>query len=253
MRIGKFKKIVCASLLVFGINSLANELVSTAAVKLFNLEANNDTKLLIDCNYKEKSIFGKPTYSKDSDQNEFMNYVCKSSLIEKNVIKYKNLINIINEYVKEKDFSFGHGSHLVTKDLPGGYYRVLSTQEINDFKSQKFIYNVFLEQKNFICSNKYLELKLPVLEIDTNFTVRYSFNEEQFDKKIEEENHLKYKYDAATNKVEIFEIEKPIKIDWEKTFINTYDIDSITECINGNVWVKKYGSTAGEHCNWREK
>ncbi len=94
---------------------------------------------------------------------------------------------------------------------------------------------------------------LPVLELDTNFTVRYSFVEDQINKVIDEENHLKYKYDAATNNVEIFEIEKPIKIEWKKTFSNTYDIDSLTECINGNVWVKKYGSTAGEHCNWREK
>lgn len=34
---------------------------------------------------------------------------------------------------------------------------------------------------------------------------------------------------------------------------NTYNINKITECIDGKVWVKKYGAMSGETCGWKRK
>ena len=34
-------------------------------------------------------------------------------------------------------------------------------------------------------------------------------------------------------------------------YTNTYDMDSVNECIDGKVWVKKYGKMSGEKCTWQ--
>lgn len=50
---------------------------------------------------------------------------------------------------------------------------------------------------------------------------------------------------------------KPLKIIYDKnidlkTYTNTYDIDDIRECIDGKIWVKKYGKMSGDKCDWIE-
>lgn len=34
---------------------------------------------------------------------------------------------------------------------------------------------------------------------------------------------------------------------------NTYNIDNMEECIDGKVWIKKYGKTSGDTCEWKAK
>ncbi len=47
-------------------------------------------------------------------------------------------------------------------------------------------------------------------------------------------------------------LDKPFKDNTLKTFINTYDIDNDSECINGYVWIKKYGAKTDDKCSYKE-
>ncbi len=50
--------------------------------------------------------------------------------------------------------------------------------------------------------------------------------------------------------------EKEFALDIPKTLVlnkytNTYNIDNLRECIDGKVWIKKYGKMSGDECFWK--
>lgn len=245
------KRALYASLLIFSVNAMADEMVSTADIKV-DVRPNNETMLLVDCNYSTKTLFGNKVFDKNNDDmNKFMNYLCKEHKEGyTTIVSFKELSKEIDNYNKENDLGssenfIGSGSVVYTK------YFTFSNEYFKDFQNKKLNLRVNLYSKWARTMDEGTPIKFPIISLSTNINVIYKFGEPH--KEIEESISLKYKYDNVKNTIETFELSKPIKTDFKKYYTNTYDIDSITECINGREWVKKYGATSGRTCEWREK
>ncbi len=249
MRINIIKTALYSSLLIFNINTMADEMVSTSNAQL-NIEPNNETMLLVDCNYSTKTLFGNKVFNKDDVLNKFMNYLCNEHKEGyTSIVSFKVLSSLVDNYRKENDlgsseFFVASGRAIYTR------YTNFSNDYFKDFQNNKLNLRVDLYSKYARTMDESRPLYFPITALSTNINVVYNFNEREI-KNIEEQISLNYKYDYVKNKIEIFELDKPIKI-LKKYSTNTYDIDSHTECINGQEWVKKYGAKSGRTCEWKE-
>lgn len=249
MKVNLIKTALYSSLLIFNINTMADEMVSTSNVKL-NIEPNNETMLLVDCNYSTKTLFGNKVFNKDDVLNKFMNHLCsKHKEGYTSIVSFKELSSVVDNYTKENDlgsseFFIGSGKAIYTS------YTNFSNDYFKDFQNNKLNLRVNLYSKYARLRDEARPLNFPITDLSTNINVIYNFNNFE-SKKVEEQISLKYKYDYVKDKIETFELDKPIKI-LKKYFTNTYDIDSHTECINGQEWVKKYGAKSGRTCESKE-
>ncbi|WP_152632606.1 hypothetical protein [Aliarcobacter butzleri] len=80
--------------------------------------------------------------------------------------------------------------------------------------------------------------------------------------KINEKKSAKYEIYLITPNNEKVNIskgninEEEFVLDIPKTLVlnkytNTYDIDNLRECIDGKIWIKKYGKMSGDECFWK--
>lgn len=226
------KKILVTLCFTLGINLFGfTETLKPEEINI-NILKNNDVKVAIDCSPKSKNIFGQNIYSEKADTNIIMRDLCKSSFDSSS---YQISLGDFNKLAEGNKRS----SKIIIKD-------------IND-KNPKLFYRVYIEHLDY--RDDY-SLDFPVTSLDNaNMNIRLIFKSENTKNMVDfnEENLIKnYKYDIKTNKITTFELEKPFNYD-SSTITNSYNIDDVSECINGEIWVKKYGAKSGQKCNWIRK
>lgn len=228
------KKSIGIMCLAIGMNLFGfTETLKPKSVNI-EIEHNDDMKLMVDCSYKEKSFFGlKKVYSEKSDTNNIMNDLCKLSFDSPNYeMRFKDFKKLIEEYNKSS-------SKVQIKNInesnPKLFYRLLV--EHFDYKNDYSLYFPITSLEN------------AKMAIEVNITPDITGNTITF----KENNFIKsYKYDIKSDKISI-ESDKPFTYDNSTIITNTYNIDEISECINGEIWVKKYGSKSGQKCIWIRK
>ena len=240
------KILLMGSLLALSL--FAKEEVVTPEIEM-NLSLNDDAKILVDCSYKEVKklgfiggVFASKLYSDDENINNLKSIVCKDTFPEQREISLKDLYNAAKTVVKDTDYDISLFTEVEVKRNSFNnevYYSI-------GFSKERFIGNHYNIITPFLVTS-FENSKLVVKQV---YNLSGSYNE-----RTKEQNYLikSYNFDYKNKKVTSFEIDKPLNFSIPITFTDTYDIDSSTECINGKVWIKKYGNTAGEHCKWIEK
>lgn len=223
----------------------AKEEVVTPKIEM-DLSLNDDAKLLVDCSYKEVKklgfiggVFASKLYSDDENINSLKSIVCKDTFPEQREISLKDIYKAADTVVKDTNISLFTNVKIKQNSFNNEIYYVIG------FSKQRFMGHHYNIETPFLVTS-FEDSKLVVGQ---EYDLRDSYKDY-----IKEQSYLikSYNYDYKNKKVTSFEIDKPLNINTPITFTNTYDIDDSTECIDGKVWIKKYGNTAGDQCNWIE-
>lgn len=238
------KKIVATLILSLGISLIANEKIVKPTVKqYYNISTidEENTKILVDCSYKKLSDLSDKIYSEKSLVNNFMSKICgDTSSNQKLEITFKQIRNAMSETAKDEDCDAR-----------------ISIEPEKDFihlidKTINLEVEILFIAKHIFKPTTYEDSKFPIVSLqDLTINTTLSYDSQ----KTEITNILKnYKYDYLNNKIDTLVFDNtPIKSNPSKIYTNTYNIDEVTECINGSVWVKKYGAKSGDKCGWIEK
>lgn len=237
------KILLMGSLLTLSL--FAKEEVVTPKIEM-NFSLNDDAKILVDCSYKKVKklgfiggAFASKFYSDDENINNLKSIVCKDTFPEQREISLKDLYNAAKTVVKDTDYDTS----------------LFTDVNQNSFNNEIY-YLISFRKSRFMAPNYNVETPFLVASFENSkLIVKQKYNlPGTYEDLIKEQNYLikSYNYDYKNKKVTSFEIDKPLDFDTPITFTDTYDIDAATECINGKVWIKKYGNTAGEHCKWIE-
>lgn len=225
-------------LLFIGFNLFAKEVnISPGVETKANIEEIEDMRILVNCSYEE-SIFGNKKYMEQRTINELMTVLCKDKKEKLAEIKFYDLKNVLKTKFPNKN---------VNLSIKLDFERFLKQEEkLNlelDFEKET-LFSLNPKKISFIIAN--------LKNTGIIFNLSYSLENENMSKQYF--NVIKdYRFDYINSKIELMELQQPITKFPNKTFSNTYNIDNITECINGKVWVKKYGAMSGEDCKWIEK
>ncbi len=244
---------------IFGLLVLSLSLFATDKKNLYTLEFRNldikdNDKVLVDCRYKkEKSflIFDEKIFNAVDKEhsigkymNEFYNNICEDMPNEKVIITindvkkgFKGIYSIFPTLEKEVS-------------SPDSFYFVWDKKIIND----SMITKEFKPFKMYILFTKGLfnyKVYLPIVEFSNERQVSFSLtkskpseNYKSFKRKI-----LDYKINLEKETINKIKFDKPIDFK-EETYTNTYNIDKMQECINGKIWIKKYGKQTNDKCEW---
>lgn len=244
------KKIILILIMVTSLFS--SEVTSKAQIKQVNFELNDNAKLLIDCSFKVNKLFGFITgisYDENKYINEFKETIClKKSDSKTYEINFKDLNSALSKIRKNHNYNIyiDYG---------------IRTRGFTDFFEREIILDLeFSNSSPF--SNKRGQISLNVISLLNNeFSVStgfyYSEKDNYIYNKIKKDDYLikSYKYDYVNKKILDLQLDKPLEyLENEPiVFTNTYDIDDIRECIEGEVWIKKYGAKADIPCPYIEK
>jgi len=225
----------------------AKEEVVTPKIEM-DLSLNDDAKLLVDCSYKEVKKFGfiggvfaSKLYSDNKNINSLKSIVCKNTFPEQREISLRDIYKAAKTVVKDTgyDTSLFTDVKINQNSFNNEIYYLIR------FNKQRFMAPAYNVVTPFLVTS-FEDSKLVVKQ---KYVLSESYNE-----RFKEQNYLikSYKYDYKNKKVTTFEIDKPLDFNIPIAFTDTYDIDAASECINGKVWIKKYGNTAGDYCKWIE-
>lgn len=239
----RYIKIIFMSFL-FTVTLFANEKIINPLNKI-NLSLNDDTKLLVDCSYKEKKLFGfiggyftSKEYSKFENINSLLNIVCGSKHSQKYEIELKDLYNAAKMVIKQTDDVIDFSTNAV-----------LGSKKSDLFDKEIYYKITFIENSSYREDDGFEYFLVTSFE-NSKLEVEQEYLN---DDKVEQNYLIKtYKYDTLNKNVS-FLIDRPLELMNPITYTNTYDIDEMSECINGKIWIKKYKNTAGDNCNWIKK
>lgn len=206
-------------------------------IRIMDLK-NDEMKILIDCSFEKSSWLSGRKYSEDESINDFKSLFCSK-------VKSNNQTQEIN-FGELQDAINKLGLRTSSAFIKTSYSALLE-------QNPKFVLNLdFGNNYTSIKSNR-VSLNVPVIYLK-NAVINTNVNYEHTKIKFEDTNIIKdYKYDYKNQNVQTYVLDKPISSYTAKTFTNNYNIDDATECINGYVWVKKYGNKTGEYCSLIEK
>lgn len=201
----------------------------------FILEENNETKVYIECS--ELPYFKFLDFPKD----DITRKICNLEKQDKNFeLNFDDLIKFLKNNEKYKNDLVNYGISI----------RYLNYYKLNDLNNKNNVLNVFI---NLNSEAKKIYFTISSLK-DTKLIVDFKYypsNSQSI--LIKKENLIKnYKYNLNNKKIELFELEKEISEYNYLNLTNDYDINKETECINGLLWVKKYGQNSG-NCDYIEK
>lgn len=247
----KSKLIFLLLLLIVNLNLLiASEVTSKAQIRQVDFKLNDNAKLLIDCSIKKNTLFGLTTgifYDENEYINEFKEAIClKKSDSKTYEINFKDLNSALSKISKNHNYKLY-------------IYKEIDTRDFAKFFEKEIILNLEIS-KSSPFSNKSGQISLNVISLLNNeFSVSKVFYNTEEDNYIKNEldDYLikSYKYDYINKKILDFQLDKPLEYLQNKliTFTNTYDIDDMRECIEGEVWIKKYGAKADIRCEYIKK
>lgn len=216
----------------------------------------DNDKVLVDCsNYKKKNLFGfiggmfeSKQYSEYDELQDFMEALCKNRHNNKIVVPVKEL----EATIKKQKPAY------ITEDIVIKNHSLYEKSFINDEMLKKSIsgiyYRVIYDNESIYREDEYDSIKFPFVEFSKDTELQFNFKREWSDEKRKQEKTVKIQisYDFENNQISNINFQEPVNI---KThlFTNTYNIDEIKECIDGRVWIKKYGKMSGDKCPWKEK
>lgn len=246
----KSKLVFLLLLLIVNSNLLiASEVTSKARIKV-NFELNDNAKLLIDCSIKENKLFGFTTgifYDENEYINEFKETIClKKSDSKTYEISFKDLKSALLKISENHNYNINIDWGIRTR----GFIEFFEREIILDLE--------FSNSSPFSDKSGWISLNVISL-LDNKFSVSKVFYYTEKDNYIKNgpDDYLikSYKYDYINKKILDFQLDKPLEYLQNKliTFTNTYDIDDMRECIEGEVWIKKYGAKADIRCEYIKK
>lgn len=229
----------------------AQEEIITPKIEM-KLTLNDNAKLLVDCSYTEEKkfgfiggIFASKKYANDENDKtirSLMNIVCKDTYPEMREVSLKDLYKAAKTVQADtgNDFDLRTNERISNNSLDNPIYFVLR------FSDDRLFNNDYIAAVSFLVTS---------ME-NNNLTVvqDYISNYDLFSREKEQNYLIKtYQYDYQNKKVISLETDKPLNVYLPIAYTNTYNIDELTECIDGKIWIKKYGNTAGDKCKWAEK
>lgn len=240
------KKLLIGLMILSGL-VFAEEVIVNPTLEKIEIKDNllPDDEIYINCNYKSKLLFGfiggwfeEKVYDNVPIVNKLIRQACGISKKETNNIqtitydklnKISNNLKLKEEIVLHKNFDFFKSSKRIDSKYLNDYLFLLQFEE--KYKDENIAFPIARSNSELIL----------------NFKIRYE-NYKTFTEKKKLKNYnntnptLKSKFTFNSDLIFL-----------PKVFTNTYDIDSTKECIDGNIWIKKYGNTAGDKCAWIEK
>lgn len=236
------------------------KLQTTIGVVDIVLQPSNE--ILVDCsNYKLKKLFGfiggkfeYKSYSEDDEIQSFMEELCKvdkNDALATNKEIFSMTFKRLNEILANEEFkSFKLMFIKQWKNL--GYDSI----DISDLSTlfKNFYIQVYRYNFEDARSTKIVYFPLVFLNPNTEVLINFEQKSKEFDKsdfyypfRIKE-----FIYDFEQKEISKFILNKNIQIQ-KAEYTNTYDIDNVKECIDGKIWVKKYGSLSGAGCSYVDK
>lgn len=243
------KKLIGISILFLGISLFAyTETLQSNQINVEIYQHDNMT-MKVDCTYEKHSKYTK--YFRHADINDLKEAICKDSTQGAvSEISYGDLKKIIDNFNEENCYKISQYAtiHASNKNIT---YETLS-----NIQNQKLTYHLEIYKPQPFGKDPEIVIDFPIssftnmpIKINHTFFPKYSSGSIHI---LEQYMIMNYRYDLVKNKIETFELDKPFKDNTLKTFINTYDIDNDSECINGYVWIKKYGAKTDDKCSYKE-
>lgn len=228
-----FKNLFILLCFFISLNLTAKTLEIDAPTNIdFTLEENNETKVYIECS--NLPYFKVSDSTKDNITRKICNLNNKNENFELN---FDELIKFTKENYKKDLNKYGISINNLN------YLRLSNTKDKNN------IINVFIDLDS---ESRLLYFTISSLK-DTKIIANLKYFPNNHYITIKKENLIKnYRYNLNNKEIEVFELEKEISKYNYINFTNDYDINKETECINGFLWVKKYGRNSGE-CDYIEK
>ena len=215
------------------------------------INVNDNMKLSINCTYDKHYKFSKYFRNQD-DVNDLMELICENrpqgTFIEISHDDFKMKVKEFRKNDRWKEYT--NSSTIQNKNNDD-----ISYQQLSNIKNEKLNYHFAMYISTAFGQDIELEMNLPIVSFtNTPIDIRHHFSIsdlKSFDS-IEQYMIKEYKYDIVKDKIVSFEMDRPIKELTTRTYTNTYNIDEVSECINGSVWIKKYGAKSNDSCKWIE-
>lgn len=249
----------------------ANEKIETPIIKIqefteHNIDKNTTT-LYIDCRYKMvprlkylSGIFSKKEYF-ESD-NELTESLCENQPNDIVVMTYGDVAKEMSKHYNGEEEGISISTYYYNQDLNNGNSSI-------DKNKMQLVARVYKKEESFLYSlnsririykaeikhieNLEFELKVNTKKMVKNKSTDNFTHENTYLEDVNKYVIKKYDYDLKNNKIINMELNEEIKEYKPVIYTNSYDIDEIKECIDGIVWIKKYGNTAGDKCDWKER
>lgn len=229
--------------------AIANTETTTSSAYVVINKINDDMKLSISCTYDKHYKFSK--YFRNPDVNDLMELICENrpqgTFLE---ISHDDFKMKVKEFKKDDRWKeYKNSSTIRNKNNDDITY-----QQLSNIKNEKLHYHFAMYIDTIFGPDIELEMNLPIASFaNTPIDINHHFSIPGFNSfDLSEQYMIKdYKYDIVKDKIVSFDIDRPFIDSSRRTFTNTYNIDDVSECINGSVWIKKYGAKSG-NCKWIE-
>lgn len=223
-------------------------------LNISSLDINGADEVLVNCSYEKKDTFfskknifteALDIYGKDWDNKtqEFFEKICVNQ--ENKVVPLRvSYINYIidNDFKKSSIYTYNTYS-FSSNNWNEAFVNISDETEFTE-EARPLMFLVKVNSKRTLYFPLYKlsdkrKIEFKVIQTDpTSNTCSYIYN-----------YISKYEYDINSKKLKSFELENPLGIT-TTYFTNDYDIDELRECIDNQVWIKKYGKLSGKYCPW---
>lgn len=216
-----------------------------------DFQVNGIKKVLLDCEYDMKSRWHRLSeykyYNANDELNEAFAKLCGNTEDSK-VIEFSKFKDSLNGLIDDNVIEFWD----ITKSLYSEKFTISSNAIIEHIKSNS------LELDGKLKDGTGYFYRIKVLEAD-ELIIKRSFSGFNYfpavKSKLPKDEEVILKDITISKDGKVFTY---LKEDTNRNFnfknipfINTYDIDEITECIDGDIWVKKYGKMSSNKCFWK--
>lgn len=244
-----FKKTILITA-ILAISSFANNTI-TKTTMVSTYKAGLADKVFIDCKHTIKTrLFGMLTKKryllKDPDRYELEKLyasLCKVSKDKNHKVTIGQLLKTAKE---TSDVNVKYNSFIDSIEVSNG--NTLNEEMSNKIRN----FRIKLEYE-YIYPHPYVEMLFHVVEINEPAKVMVTIFDEIDGISVSERTNShyikKYKADGEIKEIATIELEGSSILDGKK-YTNDYDINYLKECIDGKVWIKKYGKQSGDKCVW---
>lgn len=244
------KKLISILILALGMSLFAyTENLQPREIKV-GIEVDKYMTMKVNCTYEKHYKYSK-YFRTTTDINDLMEAICKDTPQGAvSEISYGELAKRLSDFREETGYIVSRDSKIYASDKEINY------KTLSNIQNQKLTYHLNLYKPVAFGDDPEMVIDLSISSF-TNMPIKinHTYLPYHSSKSIELSEQymiLNYKYDLVKNKIETFELDKQFKDNSLRTFINSYDIDNDAECINGYVWIKKYGAKTDDKCSYKE-
>jgi hypothetical protein len=225
------------------------DIIKTKSVDLnISYALSEGDKIEIQCNKFTKKddflgLFNVDVYSDDEVVNNLYKEFCdvdrNDNKVRYSFKEFKNKILSQDEINKNNDFIVNINKRIYKKDYKNSpLFLELSDNDVSLKLNVNSIYSYYSFELPIILGIK--KINNAVLDIIYNPDIGFISRNIKFSTSI-----------IGKNKMHLL-FSEPLKL-YFGSYTNTYDINSIKECIDGEIWIKKYGRKSGKACGLIKK